>query len=47
MEAMHLMIQLSAMNIKYYNFGSSFNTIEFYSEKLHVDAEAMHLMIQG
>jgi hypothetical protein len=31
--------QLSALNIKYYNFGSSFDTTEFYNENIHVDAE--------
>jgi hypothetical protein len=33
----HINYKLSVLNIKYYNFGSNFNTIEFYSEKLHVD----------
>jgi hypothetical protein len=36
---------LSALNIKYYSFSSSCDTIEFCGEKLHVDAEATHLTI--
>jgi hypothetical protein len=43
----HTNHQLSALNIKYYNFDSSFNITEFYSKKLHVDAEVIHSMIQG
>jgi hypothetical protein len=35
------------MNIKYYNFCSSFDTIEFCSGKFHVDAEVIHSMLQG
>jgi hypothetical protein len=31
--------QLSALNIEYYNFGSIFDTTEFCSENVHVDAE--------
>jgi hypothetical protein len=37
--------KLSALNIKLYHFGSSFDTTEFYSRKLYVDAEAIHSMI--
>jgi hypothetical protein len=43
----HVNHKLNNLNIKYYNFGSSFDTTEFYSRKLHVDAEAKHSMIQG
>jgi hypothetical protein len=43
----HTNYKLSVLNIKYYNFCSSFNTIEFYSGKLYVDAEAIHSTIQG
>jgi hypothetical protein len=34
------------MNIKYYNFGSSFDTTEFCSRNINVDAEAIYSMIQ-
>jgi hypothetical protein len=37
--------KLNALNIKYYNFGSSFETTEFCSRKLYMDAEAINLMI--
>jgi hypothetical protein len=40
-------IKLSTLNIKYYNFGSSFDTIEFCSGNVHIDAEVIHSMIQG
>jgi hypothetical protein len=43
----HTNHKLNTLNIKYYNFGSSFDTTEFCSEKLHVDAEAIHSTIQG
>jgi hypothetical protein len=43
----HTNYKISAMNIKYYNFGSSFDTIEFCSRKLHVDTKMIHSTIQG
>jgi hypothetical protein len=43
----HTNQELSALNIKYYKFGSSFDTTEFYSGKLHVDTEAIHSTLQG
>jgi hypothetical protein len=42
----HINHKLSNLNIKYYNFYLSLDTTEFCSGKLHVDAEAIHLMIQ-
>jgi hypothetical protein len=39
--------KLGALNIKYYNFSSSFDTTKFCSGKLHLDAEVIHSMIQG
>jgi hypothetical protein len=33
--------------MNYYNFGSSFDTTKFAAKNVHVDAEAIHSMIQG
>jgi hypothetical protein len=33
--------------MKYYNFGSCFDTTEFCSGKVHIDVEAIHSMIKG
>jgi hypothetical protein len=41
----HINHKLSNLNIKYYNFYSSFDTTEFCSGKLHVDAESDTLNI--
>jgi hypothetical protein len=38
---------LSALNIKYYNFSSNLDTSEFLSGNIHLDAKAIHSMIQG
>jgi hypothetical protein len=35
------------MNTKYYKFGSRFDTIEFCSGNVNVDAETIHSSIQG
>jgi hypothetical protein len=43
----HIKYKLSALNIKYYNFDLSFDTTEFYSRIVNIDAEAKHSMIQG
>jgi hypothetical protein len=42
----HTNHELNALNIKYYNFGSSFDTTKFCSRNVQVDAEAIHPMIQ-
>jgi hypothetical protein len=41
----HTNHKLSALDIKYYNFDSSFDTTEFYSGKVYVKAEAIQSMI--
>jgi hypothetical protein len=43
----HTNHKLSDLNIKYYKFSSSFNTTEFCSRKVNVDAEVIHSMIEG
>jgi hypothetical protein len=42
----HTNNELNALNIKYYNFGSTFDTIEFCNGNVHIDAEVIHSMIQ-
>jgi hypothetical protein len=41
----HTNNELNALNIKYYNFGSTFDTIEFCNGNVHIDAEVIHSMI--
>jgi hypothetical protein len=43
----HAYHNLSAMNIKYYKFGSSFVHQSFAVEKVHIDAKAIQSMIEG
>jgi hypothetical protein len=43
----HTNPKFSALNIKYCNFDTSFDTIEFCSGNVHVDTEEIHSTIQG
>jgi hypothetical protein len=37
---------ISALNLNYYKFGSNFDTTEFSSGKINIEAEAIYSMIQ-
>jgi hypothetical protein len=41
----HTNYRLNTLNIKYYKFGSSFDTTEFYRENVNVDVKMLHSMI--
>jgi hypothetical protein len=41
----HTNHNLSVLNIKYYKFDSSFDTTEFYSRNINVDAETIYSTI--
>jgi hypothetical protein len=43
----HTNHKLNDLNIKYYNFDSSFDITGFAVKNVHIDAEAKHSMIQG
>jgi hypothetical protein len=37
--------ELNILNIKYYSFGLSFDTSEFYSGNVHMDVELNHSIV--
>jgi hypothetical protein len=43
----HTNHKLNVLNIKYYDFGSNFDIIEFAVKNVHVNTAAKHSTIQG